>query len=81
MSANIMFPQYTQEMVVVPAERAHPKHTPSEAEWAAHQSEITRLYIREDESLSNIMREMETKHSFHATYTTNFSLNRLSLTL
>lgn len=81
MSANIMFPQYTQEIGFVSAGRAHLKHASSEAQWAAHRSEITRLYISEDESLDGIMREMGTKHSFHATYITNFCLYRLLLTL
>lgn len=65
-------------MFVVAAVRARPQQGPLEVEWAAHRSEIKRRYIMEDESLDDIMREMGTKYSFHATYTTNFSLYGLS---
>lgn len=70
---NMAFPQYPQEMLVVATGRTRLKQSPLEAEWSTHQSEITRLYIREDESLDNIMRDMRTKYGFHATYTTNYS--------
>lgn len=59
--------QYTWEMISVGTERIRPKQGLAETEWAAHQSEITRLYISEDGSLESIMSEMRTKHSFRAT--------------
>jgi len=67
------FRQDTQEMLVAAAGPTRLNQGPSAPEWSNHRSEITRRYIRGDESLDNIMREMRTKYGFHATYTTHYS--------
>lgn len=58
-----------QPSFVPPVKCGH-QRMPTEMEWEANRLEIKHLYIHKRQKLRHIMRYMEVKHGFKATYGT-----------